>query len=72
MPDTLISIILSLGNDIELIYIHSYNDETFTLDTREIKEILGYEVLITEREVIKWIRNYIQEGLKKIYGGVGN
>ena len=53
MPDTLISIILSLGNDIELIYIHSYNDEAFTLDNREIKEILGYEVLITEREVIK-------------------
>mgnify|MGYP000906037967 CR=1 FL=1 len=72
MVETLISIILSLGNNTELIYFHSYNDGEFNFDTREIRDILGDKVLITEGEVLDWIRNYMEEGLKKIYGGVGN
>ncbi len=39
------------------------------LDTLEVKEKLG-EVPITEYQVLMWIRDFIGEGVKKIFGGV--
>jgi len=41
----------------------------FLLDTYELKEKLG-EVPITHFDVITWIKEYIGDGVKKIFGGV--
>lgn len=69
ITETIISILLSLDN-IGFLYQHRYNQREFLLDTREIKNILGDEVSILQNEVILWIKDYIKENFKKIYGGV--
>src|SRR5699024_6349238 len=43
MTDTIISIILSLG-EIDLVYSHQYNQNEFVLDTREIRKVLGQNI----------------------------
>jgi anti-sigma regulatory factor (Ser/Thr protein kinase) len=65
MPDTIATMIMSFG-DTRLIYRHTINAETFTFDTKEIKEVLGEEVPLVSTEVVQWIREYIQEGLEEI------
>lgn len=70
MAETIVSIILSLGQETELIYFHGYNHKEFTFNTREIKKVLGNEVSIFQSEVVDWIKDYVKEGLKNLYGGV--
>lgn len=43
--------------------------ESFKLDTLEIKQKLG-DVPITNFEVLVWIKDYVNEGIKSIFGGV--
>ncbi len=45
--------------------------ESFVLDTAGIKATLG-EVPVTEYEVLCWLKDYLNEGVKKIFGGVLN
>lgn len=69
IAETIVSVILSL-DDIDFIYQHKYNQRMFLLDTREIKRVLGAEVSIVQMEVIQWIKEYVEKGLKNLYGGV--
>jgi hypothetical protein len=55
-PETRYMLVLDNGN------------ECFRLDTYEVKEKLG-EVPITNHEVAMWIKEFINEGVKKIFGG---
>lgn len=41
----------------------------FVFNSREVSQTLG-EVPLTEFTVVKWLREYIGEGLKEIFGGV--
>jgi len=43
-------------------------DDTFEFDTREVKATLG-EVPVTEPEVIKFIKDFLSEGTKQVFGG---
>lgn len=43
-------------------------DEAFEYDTRQIKATLG-DVPITNPEVMAFIRGYLQEGTKQVFGG---
>ena len=47
------------------------NNEHFEMSTVKIKDQLG-EVPINEYEVLIWIKEYLNEGLKAIFGGVLN
>lgn len=60
--------IISGDPEIDYLYTHSVDGETFVFDTREIKEILG-DVDIGERDIIDWIGGYIREGLSGIDAG---
>ncbi len=42
--------------------------EAFEYDTRQIKETLG-DVPVTHPSVMTFIREYLQEGLKQVFGG---
>lgn len=62
--------ILIAGNDaIDFRYIHSVDEDEFTLDTRELREILGDAPLSTP-DVIIWIRDYLREGEAELLLGV--
>lgn len=41
----------------------------FRFDSREVSRMLG-EVPLTEFTVVKWLREYIGEGINEIFGGV--
>lgn len=54
-------LLLVIGNpDIDFFYQHTLDDKEFTLDTRELREILG-EVSFNEPEITQWIREYLAE-----------
>lgn len=44
-------------------------DKQFIFNSREVRQVLG-EVPLSEFNVIVWLREYISEGLKEIFGGV--
>lgn len=67
MADTIISIIIS-NPLIELIYTHKYKDNSFCLNTKEIRKTLGNEVPIDNIDVIMWLKEYIKEGIEEIKG----
>ena len=60
--------LISMNPDIDFIYTHLYNQKDFTLDTRELRSVLG-DVSFSEPSVATWIGEYINEGLTEIYGG---
>lgn len=65
MPETIITI-LNGCDDIDLIYTHDYNGHIFTLNSKEIKKLLD-GVPISNNDVIRWLRDYVAEGLTEIY-----
>ncbi len=66
MPETIVTIINACDN-MDLIYTHTINHRTFTLNTKEIKKLLD-GVPISNIEVIAWLREYISEGLHELKG----
>jgi len=61
---TLVTLIAG-NTDVEFIYRHQHNGETYVLDTREIKrEIEG--IPINHVEVLNFIREHVIEGLREI------
>ena len=46
--------------DIDLIFTHSIGAESYTLDTGEIREIMG-GISLAEPEILHWLTDYLQE-----------
>jgi len=64
IPATLITLIAA-NSEVDFIYDHRHNGRQFKLDTREIRDEI-YDVPIYHPEIIKYIRNIIEEGLCEI------
>lgn len=64
MADTLVTLIQGSSN-IDFLYTHEYADSKFSLDTKEIKEILK-EVDITDVSVLMWLKDYIDNELREL------
>ncbi|QSX07978.1 ATP-binding protein [Alkalibacter rhizosphaerae] len=65
MVSTITAVILGL-NKADFIYVHRIGGETFRLDTREIRQMLGDKVDLNDMEVIRWVRGYVREGLAEL------
>ena len=61
--------LISMNPDIDFYYVHRFEDKEFTLDTKELRTIMGEEVSLSELSVAQWIGEYISSGLTEIYGG---
>ena len=73
MAETMLSLILAGSDDtktIDFVYRHIFNNKEFCLDTREIRIALGCDVNLREPDVMMWIKEYINEGLENLRGGV--
>lgn len=68
MWDTMAGLILCNEN-LDFIYEHKYDNKVFSLSTVDLKNTLK-EVPITSPEVAGWIREYLRENIKDLYGGV--
>jgi sensor histidine kinase regulating citrate/malate metabolism len=68
MTTTISNFIAANGEQVDLVYRHQYQENKFEFDSREIKSELE-DVSIQSRQIIAWIREYIEENLAEIRGG---
>ena len=55
-----VSMLIRMNPDIDFVYTHTFNEKSYSLDTRELREQLEYVPLDTP-EVIDWINEYLTE-----------
>jgi anti-sigma regulatory factor (Ser/Thr protein kinase) len=61
---TLITLIAG-NTDVDFVYRHQHNDRVFILDTRDVKKEIE-DVPINHPDILLFIKQYIEEGLKEI------
>lgn len=67
MADTFVTVI-GTKPDVDFVYTHTYNGNGFTIDTRELRAVLG-DVPLDTPDVTMWIKENIIESLNSILGG---
>ena len=55
-----VSMLIRMNPDIDFVYTHTFNEKSYSLDTRELREQLE-EVPLDTPEVIDWINEYLTE-----------
>ena len=60
-----ITTLIGSDENIDYIYTHTYNGEKFEFNTAMVKEVMQ-GVSLNTPEVLNWIEEYINEGLKSI------
>ena len=66
----LVSSIITLiqgSPDIDFVFTHKTGAGTYTLDTGEIRQIMG-DISLSEPEVIAWLTDYLNENESNIEG----
>lgn len=63
-----VKILIQCNPDIDFVFTHSTDLSSFTLDTRELREILAGVPLDTP-DVLEWIAQFLEENTQNIYGG---
>lgn len=64
MTSTMISLI-TMNQHIDFLYRRKLDNKEFTVDTRQLKEILG-DVPLNEPSIAMWITQYINENTKQL------
>lgn len=64
-----VKILIQCNPDIDFVFTHSTDLDSFTLDTRQLREILGEDVPLNTPDVLTWIDGYLEEQSSIIYGG---
>lgn len=65
-----ISALVQTSPDIDFVFTYTYNDASFTLDTREMREILE-GVPLSEPSVALFIRDYVQQHMQAVHNPAG-
>ena len=63
-----VKILIQCNPQIDVVYTCTTDNGSFTLDTRELREVLG-DVSLDTPDVLLWIGDYLEENTKNIYGG---
>ncbi len=63
-----VKILIQCNPDIDFIFTHTTDRGSFTLDTRELREVLDGVSLDTP-DVLEWIKAFLEENTQNIYGG---
>ena len=66
---TPLGLLIYSNPDRDFIFRRERDGRSFTLDTRELREILGEEVKLSAPEVSEWIQGYLKEQTDMIFGG---
>ena len=57
--------LITMNLHIDFVYVRQINENSFTLDTRQLKEILG-DVPLNEPSITAWLKDYITENTKQL------
>lgn len=63
-----VKILIQCNPEIDFVYTCATDNGSFSLDTRELREVLG-DVSLDTPDVLEWIADYLEENTKSIYGG---
>lgn len=63
-----VKILIQCNPDIDFVYTCTTDNGSYTLDTRELREVLG-DVSLDTPDVLEWITEFLEENTKSIYGG---
>ncbi len=63
-----VKLLIQCNPQIDFVYTRSTDQGSFTLDTRELKEVLG-DVSLDTPDVLEWIKDYLEENTQNIVGG---
>jgi len=58
--------IMSANPEIRLKLFYRFNNDTFILDTNEVKRILGKDIPINNKEILDYLYKYINQNIKEI------
>ena len=61
--------LIVFNEQIDFKYIYEYDDKSFSLDTREMREMLGDEISFMEPEVSLFIWEYLDNNKRETDGG---
>lgn len=61
-------LLITCNTDRDFVFHHRMDEREFTLDTRELRGILGEEVELNAPDVVAWIREYLEEQTECIKG----
>lgn len=64
MADTVMAMVMANPQG-DLLYRHILDGKSFTMDTREIREVLG-DVPLDDVSVLLWVKEYVDEGLAEL------
>lgn len=67
--ESTILLLITCNPDLDFVYYRSRDDQSFTLDTRELRAVLGDDVPLNAPDVTVWIKAFLQENLDSIQGG---
>ncbi len=57
--------LITMNLHIDFVYVRQADEKSFTLDTRQLKEILG-DVPLNEPSIAAWLKDYITENTKQL------
>lgn len=60
MNETIL-LLITCNPDIDFVYTNELDGKSFTLDTRELREVLGNDVPLNNPDVVAWIRENLAE-----------
>ena len=63
-----VKILIQCNPDIDFVFTRSTDNGSFTLDTRELREVLE-GVSLNTPDVLEWIAQFLEENTQNIYGG---
>lgn len=66
--ESTVLLLITCNPDSDFVYYRSHDNQSFTLDTRELREVLG-DVPLNSPDVTVWIKEFLQENLDSIQGG---
>ncbi len=58
-------LLITMNLQVDFVYKRSLNGKEFTVDTRQLKQILG-DVPLNEPSIVSWITDYIKENTKQL------
>ena len=58
-------LLITMNTHMDFLYRYSIDEKEFTLDTRQLKEILG-DVPLNEPSISNWIKDYINQNTKQL------
>ena len=64
-----VKILIQCNPCLDFVFNHSTDNGEFTLDTRDLREVLGEDVPLSTPDVLEWIGGFLEEQSDIIYGG---